>query len=64
MCMCMRMFFYGVEADLTDIEREMCVVPEGRGDPHDEGKVIGPQETAAQRLNETLPRERGFRWAL
>ena len=71
------MFFYGVEApvkydiegrpilpaDLTDFERAMCVVPEGRGDPGDAGKAIGPQETAAQRLNETLPRERGLKTA-
>ena len=71
------MLFYGVEApvmydiggrpilpsDLTDLEREMCVVPQGRGDPGDVGKAIGSQETAAQRLNETLPRERGFKTA-
>jgi len=63
------MHFYGVEApvkydiegrpilpsDLTNFERAMCVVPQGRGDPRDAGKAIGPQETAAQRLNETLP---------
>ena len=48
--------------DLTDFERAMCVVPQGRGDPSDAGKAIGPQETAAQRLNETLPRG-GFKTA-
>ena len=42
--------------DLTDFERQLSVVQQGRGDPRDAGKPIGPLEMAARRLNdETLP---------
>jgi len=62
-------FFYGVEApvkydiegrpilpsDLTDFEREMCVVPQGRGDPHDAVTHVMRRPTVSEKRQKGDP---------